>query len=863
MISSRVTYSDQSVNYAIFLKSFAFIRYYNARFIFLFWNTQSAGVALCSTFINDLVTKSNFFKAAPSTVTAPKLLLKKNIFAFARSLNANRARFARRRFVFKNRLRFGKFAFSLSLAQRPKKRALALRSSRLVSNFLLNGATIIRRNWIFITGDFISPFRWAASNKKKWLRRHLVLNMFKNNFTYLNKKTRHLLATSRSRLFFKKLYINSFFYINKFNVSWNDLAYFARTTARFSNKTNPDWSLSRPYLFLNSGELYKIRHSFVNALTYNLFKNYCKVFNVIKRSRRRPRRAVDFFFKYSTRGKILASSTPLRLVVGLTRGRVSRRARFSFKSGCAATGAFKIGQSIRGRSVKRRARFLWTSLRIRLRSIRRRSCSIILKKLLTRVAFRNVHSARKPFFLRFSRRTKRLVAFYAATVLSPCSARSCRYRRATFATAARPSYFGRSVDAGVIVFKSIVTKLFIKERTRTLRAVLPRLPRPLTSALSSCASFSFNYADSIVYKNLYKLALVSKEKTPFRFDKHGFLFLTEALLPNSQKTRFVYNARKILYTFTNKNEMEKYIMRRYNRAKLVPNKLFSNTTSDVTRASSAVLLAASSEAGSSFFDSTALSVFNRASSHFSNLLGARSSSLSWGYFSGQFSYWKNFASEVPNINIRRVRFKPGYMSQWRQARSVLKVSMNLKFRYQYRLTRYLSRYSKFIRFRTYAVLEMQLINVILRARFLPDKETVKTFLQNNLVFLNGAACANPTLQVFVGDFIQLVVSVKFYILSKWLLNWTLKKRLRLRGVTKRKAAANASSDEKQRSRLIPHWVLFSKNAISDVAKYAEVDYFTLSLFVLYEPFLWSDLDPYSILGTRFGVINMYNWKYIV
>lgn len=82
--------------------------------------------------------------------------------------------------------------------------------------------------------------------------------------------------------------------------------------------------------------------------------------------------------------------------------------------------------------------------------------------------------------------------------------------------------------------------------------------------------------------------------------------------------------------------------------------------------------------------------------------------------------------------------------------------------------------------------------------------------------------------------------------------------MRLRKVSRRKAVAAASSDEKQRSRLVPHWVLFSKNSVSDVAKYVEVDYFTLSAFVLYEPFLWLDFNSYDLIGTRFGIINMYN-----
>jgi hypothetical protein len=61
---------------------------------------------------------------------------------------------------------------------------------------------------------------------------------------------------------------------------------------------------------------------------------------------------------------------------------------------------------------------------------------------------------------------------------------------------------------------------------------------------------------------------------------------------------------------------------------------------------------------------------------------------------------------------------------------------------------------------------------------------------------------------------------------------------------------------------LPKWILHSKNIIDDVPNFLEIDYFTLSLFVLYEPFNWNDVNNYNLIEQKFSIINLYNWKYI-
>jgi hypothetical protein len=99
-------------------------------------------------------------------------------------------------------------------------------------------------------------------------------------------------------------------------------------------------------------------------------------------------------------------------------------------------------------------------------------------------------------------------------------------------------------------------------------------------------------------------------------------------------------------------------------------------------------------------------------------------------------------------------------------RSVLKTSLSLNFRYQYKLTNYLAKYKKFINFRTFLFLEMRLLNILIKSRLFIDSNLADIFIRYNLIFLNGFLCNNKNLQIFVGDFIQVVINLKYYIISR-------------------------------------------------------------------------------------------------
>jgi hypothetical protein len=308
-----------------------------------------------------------------------------------------------------------------------------------------------------------------------------------------------------------------------------------------------------------------------------------------------------------------------------------------------------------------------------------------------------------------------------------------------------------------------------------------------------------------------------------------------------------------MYSFSYKNEIQRFVLKRYlknNFFNFSDKSLFNNTSVNLIRPSDAPNVLK--------FDD----FFNKKSNAFHLLVKNISNSLNWRYFNSQINFSKNTYNDASDFIIKRVRFKPGYMTLWRDAREVLKLSLNLSIKYQTKLTKYLLKYNNFVKFKTFLIKEMSLLNILNKSRFFTDQSVCKLFLKNNLIYVNGLISSNENFQLFIGDLIQLIINIKYYILYKWILNLSLKKKIRLKNVARKKLNANIDFEEKKRSNSLPKWILYSKNIIDDCSNFIEVDYFTLSVVILYEPFLWSEFNTYNLIDQRFGIINLFNWKYI-
>jgi len=307
--------------------------------------------------------------------------------------------------------------------------------------------------------------------------------------------------------------------------------------------------------------------------------------------------------------------------------------------------------------------------------------------------------------------------------------------------------------------------------------------------------------------------------------------------------------KKTMLSFLYKNDLQRFTMRRYLKNRFVYFSQNAKNLADV-RFSSPYVLLENPNLASFFSDAEFTDSFTQLHT------------IRWKRVMRNIEYSYNLVSPENNFSIKRVKFKPGYSTLWRNARTAFKTLLNLNFRYQRKLTRYVVKFYKYTRFQIFLSFEMQLLRVLIRTKLLPDPNSSNLFLANGLVFINGVCALNPRLPVFAGDIIQLAIHLKYYIVHRWLLNWNMQKKIRFKTKIKRKLLPKNFEEDKQRSVVLPKWVLANKYLILDIPRYLEVDYLTLSAVCVYSPFSWNDIDVYSFFEHRFGIINMYNWKYI-
>lgn len=342
------------------------------------------------------------------------------------------------------------------------------------------------------------------------------------------------------------------------------------------------------------------------------------------------------------------------------------------------------------------------------------------------------------------------------------------------------------------------------------------------------------------------ILFTSKWKAFFLLENLGFLLSTVSEFNTSNFLQNLANFRKDLYSFTMKNELQKKLLKKYFFANSIDYYATQFDRLDV------FLSKVKTPANSFFFTYSALKFF----------LSDALKNHKWPAYGIKKNFWNYENIEEMDLTIKRVRFKPGFSIIWREARTVVKSTLNVNFRYQHRLTKYLLKFRKIVKFKLILVSDTNFLNLVLKTKFAPDYATSSFFFKNNFIFLNYVPCTNENLQIFAGDFVQLVITCKYYLMYKNLISVVLKKKRKLDIMSKKKNFVPSNPEEKKRTNNYPKWVLQNKNILEDIPKFLEIDFYTLSCFVIYEPFLWSELNPADLLHTKFGVINVYNWKYI-
>lgn len=779
-----------------------------------------------------ILKNNNFFFNKRLCLLPKKIIFKKNIFPESIMLNLNKSKIHYNTFFL---FYFKYFNLFNQLSKYTKTVKFFLnkkKTHKTVHGFYNSNLPKFDDSFFFLTGKLISKYDWNFLNKKKW-NRHEPATSLKPNMGATGSQ---IFKNDFSALEIKKFYFNNYFYFNKVNFSYSELKYLCKLDT-FQVKPNSFNSQTfKPYSFLDVTS----RRDLTGTLIINFFKYYQRIFNVFRKSFSKIlvfKNKIDLTFsRYSFEKSIeqCINTVSSENVINFLKFQYSSRAFFkNFNNNTE-----KVDAVVNRSFFNQKTALIEKNIN-NLKILKYYYFLRINKILL----YKNINSLSKlqnvNLFFKFKNYKNinyklKFKNFFFLLNITGASASDadknlkfnkigCWFTNFNFFK----STIGFKTLKGPYVVKNYKT---IKKLTNLDKFVLFKTPQ-----------FSTNF------------------ETPFVLDKYAFVYLSNNVISFFDKAPSIANFKKNYFSFLLGNDLHRFIIKRYLKTQnlnYAPQQILPSQTLLYDNLFNNPNLTPFSNYHETFYYQSQLKSLK------SELTDQYAITKNWFDRNEDLDYVENLNNNAVNYNIKRVKFKPGYMTLWRNARSSLQKILNLKLKYQHKLTNYLLKLLKFVKFKILLLNEMQLNNIILKSRLIPDKFYTDFFIKKGLTYLNGFGCFNPNTILYVGDFIQAIIHVKYYIIYKWLLNWSIKKKIKLKLKTKKKNSPARFNDEKIKSFLFPDWILTNKNILDDTSKFLEVDYFTLSIVILYEPFLLSEFNIYNFIAAKYGIINLYNWKYI-
>ena len=222
----------------------------------------------------------------------------------------------------------------------------------------------------------------------------------------------------------------------------------------------------------------------------------------------------------------------------------------------------------------------------------------------------------------------------------------------------------------------------------------------------------------------------------------------------------------------------------------------------------------------------------------------------------------NYVIKKKNIIFK---IKPGYTVLWRQYRQEYKLITNLSYYRQRRLTNYFLNFKKSNGVAFLKNFEFSVFSILRRSTVFLDYTLSNVCFNLGMVFLNGQKLFNKLFQVYVGDRLQVILNYSYLLQFKWFFFFVNLRKIRF--LTKYvKYFFNVSNSSLMlRKRLLQFSEKLFKKLLylgNDIPNYLEVDFMTMLVVVIYDPFLFCEFDPILIFRVPFLSLRLYNWKYI-
>jgi len=157
--------------------------------------------------------------------------------------------------------------------------------------------------------------------------------------------------------------------------------------------------------------------------------------------------------------------------------------------------------------------------------------------------------------------------------------------------------------------------------------------------------------------------------------------------------------------------------------------------------------------------------------------------------------------------------------------------------------------------------EFTISNILLRSNFFFFKKDITLFSKTNKIFLNGVSVFKLNTLLFVGDCVQLPISIQYYTYMKFFKRYFKKKLAEYKKDSwkffKKKFVRGNLHIRRKLPRYLDFFFVYKLNT----PKFLEIDYLTMTLFVLKKnEFRLNDIFYYKQFNKIF--FPLYNWKKI-
>lgn len=157
-------------------------------------------------------------------------------------------------------------------------------------------------------------------------------------------------------------------------------------------------------------------------------------------------------------------------------------------------------------------------------------------------------------------------------------------------------------------------------------------------------------------------------------------------------------------------------------------------------------------------------------------------------------------------------------------------------------------------------IEMRLSIILIRCKIVYLVEDAYDLIRGGFVYVNGNVCLNVMYIVQLHDRIQFGLTKAFHLLHRELLSNVLVKYKRLPSYVHSRYSGKNRFEMVHRD-ISARWPLKALWVRNDIPRYLEVDYLTMTIFVLYYPFYLKDIFPYYYLHIKFLSARCYNWRF--